>query len=84
MSHQEGRNHQQEHQKTPFLSHHTNDYPVKLILLPRSMPIMMSTFRMYFELGLEPIADFRGYDHILFLVALCAVCQVKLWGNVNG
>lgn len=30
-------------------------------------------FKMYFMLGLEHIADLKGYDHILFLIALTAV-----------
>ena len=37
---------------------------------------------MYFELGLEHIADFKGYDHILFLIALCAVYQVRHWKQI--
>lgn len=32
----------------------------------------MDSFTTYFELGLRHIADIRGYDHILFIIALCA------------
>ncbi len=42
----------------------------------------MSTFQMYFELGIEHIADFKGYDHILFLIALCAIYQIKHWKKI--
>jgi len=39
----------------------------------------MSVFEMYLKLGIEHIADFKGYDHILFLVALTAVYPVNEW-----
>lgn len=39
----------------------------------------MNTFQLYLQLGIEHIADLNGYDHILFLIALCAVYQVKHW-----
>ncbi|MFN6063077.1 MAG: HupE/UreJ family protein, partial [Bacteroidota bacterium] len=34
---------------------------------------MNGIFSTYFFLGFEHISDLAGYDHILFLVALCAV-----------
>ena len=37
---------------------------------------------MYFSLGLEHILDINGYDHILFVLALCATYQVKEWKKV--
>ncbi|HMP30190.1 MAG TPA: HupE/UreJ family protein, partial [Saprospiraceae bacterium] len=37
---------------------------------------------MYFELGLEHILDINGYDHILFVLALCATYQVKEWRKI--
>lgn len=37
----------------------------------------MSFFGTYFELGLHHIADIRGYDHILFIIALCATYTIK-------
>lgn len=32
----------------------------------------MSDFSLYFQLGFEHISDLNGYDHMLFLLALCA------------
>ena len=34
---------------------------------------------MYFGLGVNHIADFAGYDHILFLVCLTAVYVIREW-----
>lgn len=42
----------------------------------------MSLFELYFKLGLQHIADFKGYDHILFIVTLCAVYSLKEWKRV--
>lgn len=42
----------------------------------------MSTFQLYLQLGIEHIADFKGYDHILFIVTLCAVYLFKQWRQV--
>ena len=42
----------------------------------------MSIFRLYFELGLHHIADLRGYDHILFILTLCAVYSLQEWKRV--
>lgn len=39
----------------------------------------MSTFSLYFQLGLTHILDLQGYDHILFVVALCAVYLMRDW-----
>jgi ABC-type antimicrobial peptide transport system permease subunit len=39
-------------------------------------------FKLYLELGLEHIADFQGYDHILFVAMLCAVYIFKDWKQV--
>ena len=39
----------------------------------------MHSIALYLELGLEHISDLAGYDHILFLVALCAVYRVEDW-----
>jgi hypothetical protein len=33
-------------------------------------------------LGIDHIADFKGYDHILFIVTLCAVYQYTQWKNI--
>lgn len=37
----------------------------------------MSEFAAYFSLGFDHISDLSAYDHILFIVALTAVYQVK-------
>jgi len=42
----------------------------------------MSTFNVYLQLGFEHIADIRGYDHMLFIVTLCAVYALKDWKKV--
>ena len=34
---------------------------------------------MYINLGFQHISDLAGYDHILFLLALCAVYTVDQW-----
>ena len=39
-------------------------------------------FPVYLQLGFEHIADLEGYDHILFLVALCAVFSYKDWKKI--
>jgi hypothetical protein len=40
----------------------------------------MSEFELYFGLGKDHILDYRnGYDHILFVVALCAMYMVRDW-----
>ncbi|UYQ93900.1 HupE/UreJ family protein [Chitinophaga horti] len=42
----------------------------------------MSEFGMYFQLGWQHIADLEGYDHILFIAALCAVYLLRDWKKV--
>lgn len=43
----------------------------------------MSEFRLYFELGRDHILDYKnGYDHILFVVALCALYTISDWRRV--
>lgn len=39
----------------------------------------MSEFWLYFSLGLEHILDPRGYDHIMFVIALCALYVIQDW-----
>ena len=39
-------------------------------------------FRSYLELGFDHILDLNGYDHILFLVALCAVYSTSDWKKI--
>ena len=42
----------------------------------------MHPFPFYLQLGFEHISDLAGYDHILFLVALCAVYRIEQWRNL--
>jgi uncharacterized membrane protein len=42
----------------------------------------MSIFTTYFQLGLEHISDVKGYDHILYLLVLCAIIPAKEWRKV--
>jgi len=42
----------------------------------------LDTFNLYFQLGMEHILDIRGYDHILFVVALTTIYQLKDWKRV--
>lgn len=44
---------------------------------------MQSEFKMYMELGFEHIADLAAYDHILFIVALCAIYRISEWRKVG-
>jgi len=39
-------------------------------------------FSTYLELGFDHISDINAYDHILFLVALCAIYQLKEWKKI--
>ncbi len=39
----------------------------------------MSDFWLYLKLGLEHVLDFGAYDHILFLVVLCAAYAFSSW-----
>lgn len=42
----------------------------------------MSQFAIYFELGREHILDISGYDHILFVIALCSIYLLQDWKKV--
>ena len=42
----------------------------------------MSLFESYLSLGFSHISDLGGYDHILFLVALCAVYRITQWKDI--
>ena len=42
----------------------------------------MDFFGFYVKLGFEHISDFAGYDHMLFLVALCAIYKIQQWKNI--
>jgi HupE / UreJ protein len=43
----------------------------------------MTEFSLYFGLGKDHILDYKnGYDHILFVLALCAIYLVKDWKKI--
>ena len=42
----------------------------------------MQDFSIYFDLGLHHILDWNGYDHILFVMALCGIYTWKEWKKV--
>jgi len=42
----------------------------------------MSDFFIYLRLGFDHITDPSGYDHILFVVALCAIYVLSEWRQV--
>jgi ABC-type antimicrobial peptide transport system permease subunit len=42
----------------------------------------MDQFKLYFQLGYEHIIDLNGFDHILFIVALCAIYLAQDWKKV--
>ena len=43
------------------------------------MNLLPISFQDYVELGVEHIADFAAYDHMLFLLALCAPFTLRNW-----
>jgi len=43
---------------------------------------MNGMFQVYFNLGLEHILDIQGYDHMLFLLALCIPFVLRDWKKV--
>lgn len=42
----------------------------------------MDQFKLYFQLGYEHIIDLNGFDHILFVVALCSIYLAQDWKKV--
>ncbi len=42
----------------------------------------MSEFQLYFGLGKDHILDTSGYDHILFIIALCVLYSLRDWRRV--
>lgn len=42
----------------------------------------MSSFSTYLKLGFEHISDLSAYDHILFVVVLCAIYKWTQWRTV--
>jgi hypothetical protein len=43
---------------------------------------MQTQFSTYFTLGLQHIADPKAYDHIVFIIALCAIYRLVEWRKV--
>ncbi len=42
----------------------------------------MNLFQLYLKLGFQHILDFQGFDHILFVLALCAVYVARDWKKI--
>lgn len=42
----------------------------------------MSQFQLYFNLGVQHILDLEGFDHILFIIALCVVYLMRDWKKI--
>lgn len=42
----------------------------------------MNSFQLYFKLGLQHILDIQGFDHILFVLALCVVYVARDWKKI--
>ena len=43
---------------------------------------MEGLFQVYFQLGFQHILDIEGYDHMLFLLALCIPYTIRDWKKV--
>ena len=43
---------------------------------------MDSAFWVFSEMGIKHITDFKAYDHMLFVTALCAIYRIKEWRKV--
>lgn len=42
----------------------------------------MSEFETYFQVGFQHISDLKAYDHIVFIIALCAVYDLWQWRQI--
>ena len=42
----------------------------------------MHSVSLYLQLGIDHITDLAGFDHILFLIALCAVYKIEQWRSL--
>jgi HupE / UreJ protein len=42
----------------------------------------MSEFLTYLQLGFLHITDLEGFDHILFIAALCLIYEIRDWGKI--
>jgi hypothetical protein len=61
--------------------YHFSSWQVSLAL-SYSKILHMSEFQAYLQLGFEHITDSQGYDHILFIMALCTVYTLVDWKKV--
>lgn len=43
---------------------------------------MQSSFSAFFQLGIQHITDVNAYDHIVFLLALCATYPISAWQKI--
>ena len=43
---------------------------------------MKSLFSTYLELGFKHISDITAYDHIIFIIALCAIYKISEWKKI--
>jgi len=42
----------------------------------------MNQFQHYFKLGVQHILDLNGFDHIFFVIALCAIYLLRDWKKI--
>lgn len=42
----------------------------------------MTTFELFLETGFHHILDIKGYDHILFVIVLCAAYSLDSWKKI--
>lgn len=42
----------------------------------------MTDFWLYFNLGLHHVLDWKAYDHVLFLIVLCAAYNFSSWKKI--
>lgn len=47
-----------------------------------NQPNYMNQLQLYFKLGYQHILDLDGFDHILFVVALCVIYLMRDWKKI--
>lgn len=57
-------------------------YNRAILIRAFNIRIFLSQFSTYLTLGFQHIADLGAYDHILFIVALCAVYRTSEWKSI--
>lgn len=60
------------------------NFSIQLLYLskPPDNSSSMSDFWLYFNLGLHHVLDWKAYDHILFLIVLCAAYNFSSWKRI--